>query len=135
MKPRSEKNWQSDTKVILKGYLVLAVIVAVYILAALAFGGCAGTTRPTRVQSAVASFDRNEQNSGFIAFAPDGSGIITAHAHARYQALVADYGARFKPPLISDEGTALTSTNTWTIDRGHLAQFMTMQRWKKQQTK
>lgn len=131
MKPRSGKNWRSEAlKLIAAGLVAAALMFGIMMLTS-----CAGTTRPTRVQSAVASFDGNEQNSGFIAFAPDGSGIITPHAHARYQALVADYGARFKPPLLSDEGTALTTTNTWTIDRGHLAQFMTMQRWKKQGVK
>lgn len=133
MNPKSEENWLSKS---------FDWLYAIWISLALAcmvggcFTGCAGTSHPHAVQSSVASFDENAQNSGFLGFDKDGSGIITAHAHARYVALIADYGYKFKPPLnVGLDGTTLTATNTFTIDRGHLAQFMTMQRWKKQGVK
>lgn len=97
--------------------------------------GCAGTITPRIVQSSQASWDGNQQNSGLIGFDAVGNGILTLRAELRYQALVSDYGYRFKPPIQSADGLILTTTNTWLIDAEHLEKFATMNRWRKQAVK
>lgn len=99
--------------------------------AAVIICGCARTVAPRPVADQTASWDGNEQNSGFIGYAPDGSGIITSHAQARYNALVVLFGSRFVPPLRPGDGLKATGTNTWMIDAQHLEYFTRMNRWHK----
>lgn len=105
------------------------------LLAALALGGClsgcTGTVTPKIVVSKTASWDGTNQNSGFIAWAPDGQGIITPHARDRYNALVSVYGASFKPALNKDDGIKQTSTNTFVITQQALKNFGTMNEYRK----
>ncbi len=97
-------------------------------------GGCASTVIPKPVQAAVASWDGNEQNSGFIAFAPQGGGYITAHDLDGYNALVEDYGKHFAPALRVNDGIA-PATNNFYIDAEHLSNFATMKRWRREGVK
>ena len=101
------------------GFLFLAMLI-----------GCAGTTVPKPAKDTVASWDGTNQNSGFIGFTSDGSGIITAHARDRYNGLAARYSNQFIPPLKLDDGLKPMGTN-WLIDPEHLVKFRTMNRWRK----
>lgn len=93
--------------------------------------GCSSTVKPVKIAPAVASMDGNQQNSGFIAFNKDGSGVITPHARDRYNGLVEKYGNRFLPPLGKDSGVKPVG-DVFEIDAEHLAKFMTMNRWRKE---
>lgn len=123
---RSGKTWLNRNIACVLLAAVIGILALVFLV------GCAPTITPHQVQSSQASWDGNEQNSGFIGFDAAGNGIITWRAHSRYIGLIADYGYRFTPKLEADEGTTLTTTNTWLIDGQHLAYFDKMSRWKKQ---
>lgn len=100
------------------------------IFIALLLVGC--TITPRIVRSPVASFDQGAQNSGFLGFARDGSGILTAHARDRYNALIQKHGSRFLVPIKPDEGlTVGPQPGTWLIDQQHLVKFQIMNRWEK----
>lgn len=101
-------------------------------LAVSVLAGCTTTAIPVVPVDAQASFDGNAQNSGLIAFDMSGNGILTAHARDRYNALVADYGAAFKPPVKVDDGITATGTNTFLIDAQHLVYFASMNRWHRE---
>lgn len=109
-------------------------IAAILLAVALAIGaGCASTVRPNLPHDTQASFDGTNQNSGFIGFAENHSGIITAHARDRYNALIFLYGSQFKPALKSDDGvTAVVPAGLYLIDPQHLVYFATMNRWHKE---
>lgn len=105
---------------------------------ALGFGliwlsSCTVTPRP--VVDGMPSFDGAVQNSGFLGFDPAGRGILTPHARDRYNRLVAEYGARYLPPLVLDAGVTPTATNTFLLDPEHLVDFAEMNRWRKAQPK
>ncbi len=93
-------------------------------------GGCAGTVTPKVVTSTQASFDGNEQNSGVISVQPNGY-VVTAHFRDRYNALIADYGTAFTPPLSHDAGIARLTDYTWLIDREHMIKMIEMNTWRK----
>jgi len=117
-----------EDRIIIVCGLLLAIACALMMLA-----GCAGTVTPRVVRDAVASFDGTNQNSGFIRYLPDGSGLITGHAFHRYQDLVHEFGGRFSPPIVySTDGVTPTGTNAFIIDQQHLEYFATMNRWRKQ---
>ncbi len=97
--------------------------------------GCAPTVTPRVVRSSEASWDANEQNSGFLGFDAAGNGILTPHAKGRYDALLGLYGALFVPPLVREAGITRTATNTFLIDAEHLADFATMNRWRMEESK
>src|ERR1044071_9239090 len=97
--------------------------------------GCAPTVTPRVVRSSEASWDSNQQNSGFLGFDGAGNGILTPHAKARYDALLAAYGVLFVPPLVTNAGITPTATNTFLIDAEHLADFATMNRWRLESTR
>ena len=103
-----------------------AAAVAVCLLVA----GC-GTVAPKPVFSSEPSWDGTNQNSGFLGWAPDGRGVLSAGAYLRYNDLAGRYGARFAPALAAGAGCVGTGTNTWLIDQEHLADFATMSRWKR----
>jgi len=116
---------------------VCALVVGALYLAAgivlLCSFGCASTVRPKIAQSAQASWDGTEQNSGLIGIAPDGRRIITAHARERYSALMKDYGKFFERPVTDpNEGITPTGTNTFLIDPQHEEYFIDAIRWEKQ---
>lgn len=122
----SAKNWPSKYE-----SLLLALALCGYGCAGL-LAGCAPTITPRVVQSQSASFDGNAQNSGLVGFDDAGNGILTEHGWNRYLELVHEYGSHFTPPLAAPELSAKTATNTFLIDRQHLAYFAAMNRWKKQ---
>jgi hypothetical protein len=98
--------------------------------------GCTSTVTAPKIQDTQASWDGNQQNSGFLGFDAQDYGIITAHARDRYNALIAMYGSEFKPRLDSDAGVhqilTPTTDSPWRIDKQHLTHFMTMNRWRKE---
>jgi hypothetical protein len=102
-------------------------------------GLCCGcwTVTPKQTVADRASWDSstpesctNQQNSGFLGWTANG-GLITANARARYNNLVAQYGTNFNPVLVKDTGIQQVSTNIWEIDKQHLADFATMNRWRR----
>ncbi len=109
--------------------LIPLSLIPLSLLFCLCLGSC--TVTPRTVTDTGASFDGNERTSGFIGYAPDGAGIITARARDRYNALVQAYGARFSPPLKLDGGVLATATNTFLIDAEHLVDFGVMTGWRK----
>ena len=102
------------------------------VIVTLLCAGCTSTIVPEAVASKTASFDGNEQNSGFLGFDTQGNGRITAHARDRYNALAALYAPEFTPPLLPDAGITKTPTNTFLLDARHLEYFATMLRWHRQ---
>ena len=97
----------------------------------LAVAGCTTTITPIVVEAPVASWDGLNQNSGFIGWTDNGSGIITRQAKEQYNILIGTYGSRFVPPLITDFGIFETTTNTFIITPQALADFATMKRWRR----
>ena len=85
-----------------------------------------GTVTPKAVESSVASFDGNEQNSGFLGFFPEGA-RITAHARDRFNLLVSIYGRDAN--LSKDQGLSRNSDGTYTITREVLVKFLQMNDW------
>lgn len=93
---------------------------------------CTNTVLPPVPKAATPSWDGNAQNSGFLGFNPDGSGLITENARGRYNVLVAKYGASLKPPVGKDEGLTANHDGSWTIDARHLSIFAELNRWAKE---
>lgn len=123
-----EKKSRSDLP-----WLVTGLIIAACAIIVCSCAGCAATVIPTIPTATQASFDGNAQTSGLIGFDAEGNGIITGHARDRYNALVGDYGAAFKPAVKADEGIApIPATDTFTIDGQHLVYFATMTRWHRE---
>ncbi len=101
-------------------------------LAALVWVQVACTTIiPKHVTATTASFDGGEQTSGVIGFNPDGTIAVTSHFRARYNALIALYGAAFAPPVTPDAGVQARGV-LWAIDKQHFVYFETMNRWRKE---
>ena len=103
---------------------ILTLLAATWLI-----NGC--TVIPKSVVDKVPSFDGNEQNSGFIGYAPDGQGILTFHKFEEYNDLIASYGYKFTPPIQTSDGITPTSTNTFLIDKEHLSDFAMMLHWKR----
>jgi len=110
-------------------WISVALVICV---AVLTFGvtGCAGTVVPRLVESQQASFDGNEQNSGIITSTPSGF-VVTDHFRERYNALIATYGADFKPGLKPDSGIAPIGGGQWLISKQAMVDFLTMNSWRK----
>lgn len=114
---------------------VALLLLAIALTACVLGTGCASTMRPAPVIRQLASWDGTNQNSGFICFT-NGGALITAHARERYNALVKSYGARFQPALQEDAGIRAVdekngSNGIYWIDAEHLADFATMNRWRR----
>lgn len=96
-----------------------------------------GTVRPKPITDKVASWDGNQQNSGFLRFNEDGSGLISARARERYDRLIEQFGNRFQVPVRAGEGITpgpvLNGEPTFSLDAQHLVQFIQMNRWWKEQ--
>lgn len=86
------------------------------------------TIAPKPVTAPVASYSGNDANGGFIGYLPDGSGHITAHAYARYSALLASGYAKglIIPVPSAHDGVACLPDGSWSIDREHLTLFAQM---------
>lgn len=108
--------------------------------------GCAGTVTPKTVQSSQASWDAGQQTSGIL----NGETVngkkgfhVTVHFRDRYNALIDTYGSKFQPPLTHDAGITHDEVgpnnvdgkdwpSDYHIDAEHMADFLKMNRWKKQ---
>ena len=106
--------------------------------------GC--TVAPRVVTNSRASFDGNEQTSGLLWIDAEGNRIVTAHLVERYNALMAQYGKRFVPPVAPGEGVSkcqevmlgdkvvrsatAVGTNVFKIDAQHWFYFLTANRWR-----
>ena len=98
---------------------------------ALAVASCT-TVVPTPADVPVAaSFDGAEQNSGIVAVTPSGLFLVTDHARARYNALVAAYSAAFAPQLVPDAGLSPAGAGRWTMTPQAMADFVTMIQWRR----
>lgn len=101
----------------------------------LVIAGCTTTVTPIQVSAPSASWDGTEQNSGFIGWTSNGSGIITSNLKDKYNLLIDTYGNRFIPPLIHDYGIFETTTNTFVITPEALADLSAMKRWRRAESK
>ncbi len=117
-----------------KECLIYTLLCMVLVLAA-----C--TVTPRNVKDAQPSFDGGQLNSGFLGFTnvyvnnvPGEYGVLSSHAVDRYNALIANYGEKFIPPLKSGDGIFRTAvlSDIWFIDKQHLVYFETMNRWRKE---
>lgn len=102
---------------------IAAVLLGVMLLIAV-LSGC--TIAPKPIDAAAPSYDVNAQDSGFKGWAPDGSGIITTAARARYNDLAKIYGEQFTPAVKFDAGIRPGLEGTFLIDREHLSIFGAM---------
>lgn len=100
------------------------------LIAILTLAGCGSPIVPHQVQSNVASFDGNEQNSGFLGWV-DGMGKITRRARDRYNGLIVVYGRDFNPPLGADYGVSDNHDGTYLITKEALNKFLEMSAWKR----
>src|SRR3990167_2639446 len=90
---------------------------------------------PKIVKPASISWDGNVQNSGFVMFMTNYSGLITSNAVFRYNSLIEKYGREFNPPLSINDGIYSTNwngTNLFVINPQALTHFVQMNHWKKQ---
>jgi hypothetical protein len=103
----------------------------VLILNFLLVAGCS-TVAPKNIKSSIPSFDGNIQNSGIVAFLPDGGIEITPSKRDQYIALVADYGDQFVPSLKQspEMGIHLLTDGNYEIDSEHVVDFGRMEIWK-----
>lgn len=94
---------------------------------------CTHVYVPAPVVSTSASWDGSERNSGFQGWATNSTGvygILTPHAHDRYNSLIAVYGNKFMPPIKKNYGITDNGTNYYITLEG-LSDFAKMNRWKK----
>ena len=99
------------------------------VISALVIGAC--TVAPPVLKDQVPSFDGGVQNSGFLGFT-NGMGLITVTARMRYNLLIERYGNQFIPPLEHDAGIFTNVPGqSYFIDKQHLVDFATMNRWSK----
>jgi hypothetical protein len=111
MRTQYVKNWLSSL-------LVVGVLVS-----------C--TVAPTAIKDPTASYDEGIMNSGFLGFT-NGMARITPYARARYNGLIDKYGNQFVPPLTNDVGVSVSPSGLVVlIDKQHLVDFATMNRWQK----
>jgi len=68
----------------------------------LALASCAPV--PVVHERETISFSGNVQDAGIVSFLPGGGLEITREARERFNALVAGYGDRFRPPIGQDFG-------------------------------
>jgi hypothetical protein len=117
----------------------LLVCIGMTLMVALLVLGSGCTITPVKVHSAQASFDGLHQDSGFLGFAPNGSGYISEETKARYNALVQTFARRFTVALQENEGIdptpiEIAGRKAWLMDPEHLVKFQTMTRWRKEKS-
>lgn len=114
------------------GSIFDAILFALFVifvgLAWVAQTGCS-TVVPKPVASSEASFDGNQQNSGFLSFEVNGAARITANARDRYNALIRTYGRDAQ--LVADQGLSPNSDGSWSITKECLVKFLEMNDWKR----
>ena len=120
-------------------------LATIWLSSLLLLAGC--TVIPETVRDLTPSFDGGAQNSGFYGYDNRGNGYLTPRARDRYNLLIAQFGARYLPPLKADDGISpgvpgevlfdgrkiigIAPTNAFKIDPEHLVDFREMNRWKK----
>lgn len=125
---KSEKNCRNDNRT-----LVVLIALTCLLLLALMFAGC-GTVAPKPV-TAEASWDGTNRNSGFIGWTTNGYGILTPHAHERYNALIEFYGDKFKPKLEKNYGTLEYMDGNYLFTPEAISDFAAMNRWRRMEGK
>lgn len=93
------------------------------------------TVIPQTVTSSQASFDGQEQNSGFVGYAPDGRMIVTEYWRDRYNALIEHYAGRMTVPPKPDFGLTPMPNGQWLVTNQAQVNFLTMNQWRKQGAK
>ena len=94
------------------------------------------TVAPKVLKRDTISFDGGSQNSGFVMFLSDGSGLITTNAVNRYNFLISVYKSKFIPPIDINYGltyTNIQTTNYYIISAEGLVKFGLMLHWKRNQ--
>jgi hypothetical protein len=91
---------------------------------------CTTTITPSQVPAAQASYDGAEQNSGILHSDTDGY-VITPGARARYNALIAGYGAQWTPAIEPDYGITPYPKGRYHITNEALVKFLVMNQWRK----
>ena len=94
----------------------------------LALCACTTTVVPKKVEPQGVRFDGNQRDAGLKGFLTDGCGVISSNAAARYDALAAEYGKAFKPPVVPGQGVTCCFTNgTWLITKAALLNYVLME--------
>jgi hypothetical protein len=83
----------------------------VAISASIILVSCTTTVTPEKVKAVSVRYDGNQRDAGFKGYLADGCGVISSNAVARYNALIAEYGSTFKPPLTTNYGLQCCYTN------------------------
>ena len=110
--------------------IVLSAICAATLLACAP--ACTSTITPDTVDASSASYDDGVLNSGVICRLSDADGncagwVITERARARYNALVAKYGATtWNPPIGADYGITPYSDGNCQMTDEAMAKFISM---------
>lgn len=111
-------------------FLTWFIVIAGLLGWALFLCGCTTTVTAPHVKPRQASFDGNVQNSGALTTSTNGL-RMTLHARDRYNALVAEYGGYFQPPLRAGDGVSATEDpQVFLLDEEHEVKFMIMNRWR-----
>lgn len=92
--------------------------------------GACTTVTPHAIESHIASFDGNEQNSGIISVNANGW-VVTPHLRDRYNALVKIYGGDFKPRIEKDDGIRELPSGNYLLDKQHAVYFLEMVAWQR----
>jgi hypothetical protein len=121
---KSRKDFPSELP-----FWVWVLIGAALVMFGLLLGGC-GTVIPRKVGAGEASWDGGRQNSGFLGFYTNHSGVLTQRATERYAALCGQYGGKITPRPFGREFQPFTN-GTVVMQAEWLSAFATMNRWKK----
>lgn len=89
------------------------------------------TLAPKPITSAEASFDGNSANSGIVEVGAEGF-VVTPHWIARYDALLAKYGARLVPAVAAGDRTGVkASTDSYLVTGEVMVRFTRLNQWRK----
>ena len=102
--------------------------------------GCTATITPGEVRASAPSYDGTEQNSGILACTRDATGnvtgwTVTARARDRYNALIAQQGNQWTPPIVSDYGVMPNPDGTYHMTNEAMTKFIVMTTGSKMQAK
>ena len=86
------------------------------------------TVTPARVESRAPSYDGAEATSGILAVETSGF-VVTARFRARYNELVARYGAAWSPAIGADYGLFARDDGTWLATREAIEKALVMIAW------
>ena len=93
-------------------------------VSALLLCSCTTTVVPPKVAAQGVRFDGNTRDAGFKGYTTNGFGVLSSNAVMRYDALAAEYGKAFKPPVVPGQGVTCCFTNgTWLITKAALVNY------------